>query len=201
MLQPTTKPLFANGSKSQLNVLGRFDATIVLPFMWYKEAMVLYSATKQQQSWEFWIFMSNHIADNLSTHESLSRQYPTLFHGIGKLKGIEVKLHIDPTVQPVAQQARRIPFHLRKKVEKKLEHLEQQGIIEKVDGSTPWISPLVVNPKKDGDVHIRVDMRMANKAIDCERHPTPTVEDLIHTLNGATVFSNWIFVLDTINLS
>ena len=32
-------------------------------------------------------------------------------------------------------------------------------------------------------------MRMANKAIDCERHPTPTVDDLIHTLNGATVFS------------
>ena len=34
-----------------------------------------------------------------------------------------------------------------------------------------------------------VDMRMANKTIRRERHPTPTVDDLIHTLNGATVFS------------
>ena len=32
-------------------------------------------------------------------------------------------------------------------------------------------------------------MRMTNKAIRWERHPTPTVDDLIHTLNGATMFS------------
>ena len=34
-----------------------------------------------------------------------------------------------------------------------------------------------------------VDMRMANAAIKRERHPTPTVDDLIHILNGAIVFS------------
>ena len=32
-------------------------------------------------------------------------------------------------------------------------------------------------------------MRVANQAITRERHPLPTVDDLIHTLNGATVFS------------
>ena len=32
-------------------------------------------------------------------------------------------------------------------------------------------------------------MRVANKAISRERHPTPTLEDLVHTLNGATLFS------------
>ena len=30
---------------------------------------------------------------------------------------------------------------------------------------------------------------MANKAIKRERHPVPTIDDLIHTLNEATVFS------------
>ena len=30
---------------------------------------------------------------------------------------------------------------------------------------------------------------MANRAIRRERHPTPTLDDLVHTLNGATVFS------------
>ena len=30
---------------------------------------------------------------------------------------------------------------------------------------------------------------MANKAIRRERHPAPTIDDLIQTLNGATVFS------------
>ena len=32
-------------------------------------------------------------------------------------------------------------------------------------------------------------MRMANKAIQRERHPTPTVDDLIHAMNGAKIFS------------
>ena len=49
--------------------------------------------------------------------------------------------------------------------------------------------PLVITPKKSGDVRICVDMRMANRAINREHHPTPTIDDLIHTLNGATVFS------------
>ena len=108
---------------------------------------------------------------------------------IGKLKDFEVKLHIDESVVLVAQPARRIPFHLRRKVASELQRLEQQGIIEPVEGPTPWVSPLVVIPKENGEIRLFVDMREANKAILRERHPTPTVDDLIHALNGATVFS------------
>ena len=31
-------------------------------------------------------------------------------------------------------------------------------------------------------------MRMPNQAIQRERHPTPTIDDLVDALNGATVF-------------
>ena len=48
---------------------------------------------------------------------------------------------------------------------------------------------MVVVPKADGDVRVCVDMRRANKAIIHERHPIPTVEELLHDLNGSTVFS------------
>ena len=75
------------------------------------------------------------------------------------------------------------------KVEHELKVLEEQHIIEKVNGSTPWVSPLVLIPKKSGAVRVCVDMCRANKAITCECHPTPTIDDLIQTLNGATVFS------------
>ncbi len=39
------------------------------------------------------------------------------------------------------------------------------------------------------DLHCVLPVRMANEAIKRERHPTPTVDDLIHNFNGATVFS------------
>ncbi|KAL9966531.1 hypothetical protein ACROYT_G024619 [Oculina patagonica] len=102
----------------------------------------------------------------------------------------ELKLHIDESVKPVAQHVRRIPFGLREKVDKKLDELLELDIIEEVpEGPSGWISPLVVVPKGDGDVRVCVDMRWANEAIIRERHPIPTVEELLHDLNGSTVFS------------
>ena len=195
-LKALTKRLFAYGSHSQLNSLGVFETTIQ-----YKEAChftpvhVLEGnhgfllSCQAAQSLGIVDIRLNHIAQHPPRHEQLVQQFPNLFQGIGKLKDANVRLHVDPSVQPVAQRARRIPFHLKKKVERELEKLEQHGIIEKVEGPTPWVSPLVAIPKKNGDVRLCVNMRMANKAIKREQHPSPTIDDLIHTLNGATVFS------------
>ena len=116
-------------------------------------------------------------------------QFPKLFQGIRQLKKFEVKLHVDPTVSPIAQPARRIPFHMRRKVSAALKQLEDDDIIETVEVPTPWISPLVIVPKSDGAVRVCVDMRMANSAIQRERHPSPTVDDLTNELNGAQAFS------------
>ena len=195
-LQPTTKRLFAYGSDSQLTILGKFDATIAFKDK-YKDTTIHVVQGSHGSLLSYKTAMDlgildlhvNHVSDTVPVHEQLCRQYSGIFNGIGRLKGVEVKLHIDQSVSPVAQRARRIPFHMRKKVARELDQLEQQGIIEKVDGPTPWVSPLVITPKKSGDVRICVDMRMANRAINRERHPTPTIDDLIHTLNGVTVFS------------
>ena len=105
------------------------------------------------------------------------------------MRGKVVKLHIDPDVQPKQQPHRRIPFHVRKDVEKELERLESLDIIEKVTGPTPWVSPIVVVPKSSGQVRLCVDMREANKAVKREKHLMPTIDDLVADLNGATVFS------------
>ena len=98
-------------------------------------------------------------------------------------------MHIDPDVSPKQQPHRRIPFHVRSDVEKELKRLEELDIIEKVDGPTPWISPIVVVPKKSGEVRICIDMREANKAVKREKHLMPTIDDLVADLNGSTVFT------------
>ena len=86
---------------------------------------------------------------------------------------------------------RRIPFHVRKQVEKKLEQLENEGIVERAEGPTPWVSPIIVvpNPHKPNEIRICVDMRALNKAIIRERHIIPTIDDVVHDLNGCKVFS------------
>ncbi|KAK3773161.1 hypothetical protein RRG08_013748 [Elysia crispata] len=80
----------------------------------------------------------------------------------------------------------RIPFSLRENVESKLEELERMDVIEKVESPSQWVSPVIVVPKPGGkDVRLVVDMR----AVMRERHPIPTVDEVLHDMNGAKVFS------------
>ena len=58
-------------------------------------------------------------------------KYPGLCAETGKFKYHRVKLHIDKSVPPVARKHSRVPFHLRDKVEKELQRLEREDIIEK----------------------------------------------------------------------
>jgi len=94
-------------------------------------------------------------------------------------------------VKPIAQQTRRIPFHVRDKVELELQWIEKQDIIEKVTDTehTDCVSPIVVLPEKDGRIRLCVDMRAANTAIKRICHPIPTVKDISMELNGAKFFS------------
>ena len=93
--------------------------------------------------------------------------------------------------KPVVQQQRRIPFHLRSKVQNELAKLAAQDIIEKVplNEETDWVSLIVCVPKKNGEIRLCVDMRAANNAIKRVRHPIPTVKDISIDLNGTTGFS------------
>jgi len=63
--------------------------------------------------------------------KSIHSEYPDLFLGIGKIKDKTLSLHIDKSVYPKQQTYRRIPFHVRKDVEKaELKRLEDLDIIE-----------------------------------------------------------------------
>ena len=123
---------------------------------------------------------------------TLRKHYPQVFEGIGQLRDHEQKLHIDPSVPPVSQTCRRTPFHLRKQLDVWLDDYAKKDIIEAVqDESTDWVSGLVVAPKHNNPSEVRVcgEYRQANKAIKRERHPIPTVDELLQDMSGATKFS------------
>ena len=121
--------------------------------------------------------------------KDILKKYESVFVGIGKLKNYQLRLNINQEVNPVAQPTRRVPFHLREKTTQKIKELEQEGIIERVEGPTEWVSPLVVAPKRNGDVRICIDMREANTAVIRERHPIPTVDEVLEELKDSTLFS------------
>lgn len=160
-LRPTLTKIYSYGSRSPLPVLGIFSAnvesrTCVTPttiyvikgengcLLSYKTAteLELISVIAQTDT-------SVHVTTVPSAISStqLCSEYSDLFDGIGKMKDFQVHFHIDPSVSPVTQPHQRIPFRLRRKLDTELDKLERQGIIEPVDGPTPWVSPLVVTPK------------------------------------------------------
>lgn len=94
------------------------------------------------------------------TSDQILDEYSDRFEGIGKIKDLQLHMHADESKAPIAQPHRRILFHMRKTVKAELERLDQLDIIEKIDGPTPWVSPIVVapKPKKPEEIRICVDI-------------------------------------------
>ena len=104
------------------------------------------------------------------------------------IKGFQHKVKVNPNVHPVQQKLRRLPLTVRSKVSQKLEELESQGVIEKIDTSE-WVSPIVVSYKSNGDVRLCVDLREVNKAVIPDVYPIPPIQELLCELHDAKVFS------------
>ena len=117
------------------------------------------------------------VGENIAS--TLQAKYPNISDDIGKLKDYKLKLHIDPEVAPIAKKCRRVPCALREKVTAKVEDLIAKDILERVDGPTSWVSPVVVAPKPSGDIKLRVDSRKDNEAVIRERIPMPTVDEVL----------------------
>ena len=63
------------------------------------------------------------VLDGAKGGASIFEKFPGCCEGIAKLKDFQLKVPIDPKVQPVAQPIRRVPYHLRDKLSTKLMNL------------------------------------------------------------------------------
>ena len=116
--------------------------------------------------------------------------YEEVFNGIGKHKYREVKLAINPDVNPVLQPPRRVSLPIREKADKIIQKYMDEEVIEDVVGPTDWLSNPVFTPKADPtDIRMNIDMTDANQAIRRTRHVIPTLEELRHDFNEAKYFS------------
>ena len=77
---------------------------------------------------------------------------------------------------------------MKDQVNRKLREMEEQGIIEKAEEAIPWLSPLIVIPKKAGDVRLVLDMRIPNQALVRRCIQMPTVDDILYKMEGSEIF-------------
>ena len=184
-LEDTSTRVYPYKSNKPLKMLGKFTTTITTTDGATSKELVYVpkGAGGSLLSWQAsqnlkLISIINPMAtEPRPGNQQLVEEYEDLFTGLGKLKDYQVHLHINKDVQPSAQPHRRVPFHNRKQLEEQLEIDKRNGVIERVEGPTPWVSPVVVapKPKQPSKIRMCVDMRQANKAIQRERHITPTI--------------------------
>lgn len=124
-----------------------------------------------------------------SPSADIIRAVPTAANPLSKLQNFQLQLPVDQNIPPVIQPFRRVPFSLQAPIYQELSSLEELDCIEPVSGPSKWVSPMVPVPKGENGVRICVDMRLANAAILDEKHPLPTIEDLLPLLKNAVMFS------------
>ncbi|KAK6186733.1 hypothetical protein SNE40_006011 [Patella caerulea] len=131
-------------------------------------------------------FINLHQVDS----EDFASMFPELFEpGLGKLKNVKAKLHVDEDVKPRYFKPRLVPISMRAKVEAELDRLVNEGILKPVEFSE-WGTPIVPVLKPNGDVRICGDYRLTvNTAAKVDRHPIPNIDDLYADLRGGVCFS------------
>ncbi|XP_063904716.1 uncharacterized protein K02A2.6-like [Zophobas morio] len=200
--EPDTKKLYSYGGQTPLKTLGTFHTTVELENGRKLDSIKFYvvdvkatpiigkSTARTLGILRTGLPLRNVSSIEVPSIESLSKKFPNAMgEGIGKLHDYSLKIAIDEKIPPLAQTGRRIPFQLRPLVKEKLRELIESDIIEKVNEPARWVSPVVCTTKKNEELRMCVDMRAANEAIIRERHPIPTINDLILSLNGSKWFS------------
>ncbi|UYV70991.1 K02A2.6-like, partial [Cordylochernes scorpioides] len=88
------------------------------------------------------------------------------------------------------RQARSLPFSLKEKVENEIDGMVNEGILQPIEYAN-WAAPIVPVLKKNGSLRICGDFRCtANKAIELDKYPLPSIDEIFSKLSGNTVFSS-----------
>ena len=120
--------------------------------------------------------------------KDLIEAYPDQFDQIGNFAG-ECHIVLRPNNHPIVHAPRKCPIHMRDEVKAELDEMISQGIIQKVDEPTDWVSSIVYVRKSNNKLCLCLDPKDLNKAIMHCHYKTPTMEELSHKLPGVKFFT------------
>ena len=127
---------------------------------------------------------------------ALLLEYHDLFaegsQDLGQTGRVQHKINTG-TAPPIRQQVSRIPQFRRQEAKKLLDDMLGRNVIQ--PSNSPWASPVVLVPKKDGSLRFCVDYRRVNAVTRKDAYPLPRVDDTLDTLSG----SKWFSTLDLLS--
>lgn len=104
---------------------------------------------------------------------------------LGCIKGFKHRIYTNH--HPIAIPSRKVAIHLEDKVENLIKDLLKKDIIK--ESTSPWNSPIVVVPKKDGGIRMCIDYRKLNAVTERPIFPIPDSKQLFDCLGGCNYFS------------
>eukprot|EP00918_Siedleckia_nematoides_P068218 GHVU01148538.1.p1 GENE.GHVU01148538.1~~GHVU01148538.1.p1 ORF type:complete len:917 (+),score=68.85 GHVU01148538.1:344-2752(+) len=107
---------------------------------------------------------------------------------LGQFPG-EQNFRLKGDAVPRVMANRRVPLSTKPKIKAELDRLTELGVMTPVTVPTPWISQMVITSKKSGEIRICLDPHELNKVIMREHLTLPILEDVLHELRDAKVFS------------
>ena len=132
--------------------------------------------------------------NNLKKLLQLIRKHKFLFaqdaDNPGQVKRIIAEHSID--VQgaiPISEGPRRTSPNNRKIMRDAVKKMIESGIIE--PSRSPWAAPVVLVPKKTGEVRFAIDYRKLNAVTKKEIYPLPRIDDTLDALGDAKFFSTF----------
>ena len=91
------------------------------------------------------------------------------------------------TSAPIKCPPRRVAPARREEMQRAVDDLAAQGVVERSD--SPWSSAVVLVKKKDGSQRFCVDYRALNDVTVKDSYPLPRIDDTLDALSGARWFS------------
>jgi hypothetical protein len=124
---------------------------------------------------------------------SLLSEYEDLFpKTVADLPGITefdytIELEEGADQKPISCRLRRYSPSERGAIQAELETMLEAGVVR--PSKSPWVSPVVLVPKKDASMRFCVNYRRLNQLTTSDRFPLPRIDDCLDSLQGKKYFS------------